>query len=85
MFMEFPGGPVVQMQGFHSQGMKSILGQGRKIPTSHTAKKKRMFNMLKEIGGLKSKRKEQKMLQNKIGLKKNQIEHRESLKKLNRI
>lgn len=41
--------------------------------------------MLKEIGGLKSKRKEQKMLQNKIGLKKNQIEHRESLKKLNRI
>ena len=44
-----------------------------------------MFNMLKEIGGLKSKRKEQKMLQNKIGLKKNQIEHRESLKKLYRI
>ena len=33
-----------------------------------------MFNMLKEIGGLKSKRKEQKMLQYKIGLKKNQIE-----------
>ena len=79
---------MVWMQGFHSQGVKSILGQGRKIPTSHTAKKKkkkRMFNMLKEIGGLKSKRKEQKMLQYKIGLKKNQIEHRESLKKLNSI
>ena len=54
-------------------------------PHSQKKKKKRMFNMLKEIGGLKSKRKEQKMLQYKIGLKKNQIEHRESLKKLNSI
>ena len=48
---------------------------GKKDPHKpHSQKKKK-----------KRKRKEQKMLQYKIGLKKNQIEHRESLKKLNSI